>query len=67
MFFIRNIQKKFTKSESFFFNFNFSFIYLYIRKYLGSNTYKSNTYNSNIWPPDAKSWLIWKDTDAEKD
>ena len=20
-----------------------------------------------LWPPDAKSWLIWKDTDAGKD
>ena len=20
-----------------------------------------------LWPPDAKSWLIWKDPDAEKD
>ena len=20
-----------------------------------------------FWPPDAKSWLIWKDPDAEKD
>ena len=20
-----------------------------------------------LWPPDAKSWLIWKDADAEKD
>ena len=20
-----------------------------------------------IWPPDAESWLIWKDPDAEKD
>ena len=20
-----------------------------------------------VWPPDAKSWLIWKDPDAEKD
>ena len=22
---------------------------------------------SNIWPPDAESWLIWKDPDAGKD
>ena len=22
---------------------------------------------SILWPPDAKSWLIWKDPDAEKD
>ena len=21
----------------------------------------------NIWPPDAKNWLIWKDPDAGKD
>ena len=25
------------------------------------------SWNSNIWPPDAKSWLIWKDPDAGKD
>ena len=24
-------------------------------------------WNSNIWPPDVKSWLIWKDPDAGKD
>ena len=23
--------------------------------------------NPILWPPDAKSWLIWKDPDAEKD
>ena len=23
--------------------------------------------NSNIWPPDVKNWLIWKDSDAGKD
>ena len=25
------------------------------------------SWNSNTWPPDAKSWLIWKDPDAGKD
>ena len=25
------------------------------------------SWNSNIWPPDAKSWLIWKDPEAGKD
>ena len=25
------------------------------------------SWNSNIFPPDAKSWLIWKDPDARKD
>jgi len=25
------------------------------------------SWNSNIWPPDAESWLIWKDPDAGKD
>jgi len=25
------------------------------------------SWNSNIWPLDAKSWLIWKDPDAGKD
>ena len=25
------------------------------------------SWNSNIWPPDAKNWLIWKDPDADKD
>ena len=24
------------------------------------------SWNSNIWPPDTKSWLIWKDPDAGK-
>ena len=24
-------------------------------------------WNSSIWPPDAKNWLIWKDPDAGKD
>ena len=25
------------------------------------------SWNSNTWPPDVKSWLIWKDLDARKD
>ena len=25
------------------------------------------SWNSNIWPPNAKNWLIWKDPDAGKD
>ena len=25
------------------------------------------TETAELWPPDAKSWLIWKDPDAEKD
>ena len=25
------------------------------------------SWNSNIWPPDAQNWLIWKDPDAGKD
>ena len=25
------------------------------------------SWNSNIWPPDVKNWLIWKDPDAGKD
>ena len=25
------------------------------------------SWNSNIWPPDSESWLIWKDPDAGKD
>ena len=25
------------------------------------------SWNSNIWPPDVKNWLIWKDPDAWKD
>ena len=25
------------------------------------------SWNSNIWPSDAKNWLIWKDPDAGKD
>ena len=25
------------------------------------------SWNSNIWPPDAKNWLIWKDPDTGKD
>ena len=25
------------------------------------------SWNSNIWPPHAKSWLIWKDPDTGKD
>ena len=25
------------------------------------------SWNSNTWPPDVKSWLIWKDPDAWKD
>ena len=25
------------------------------------------SWNSNTWPPDGKSWLIWKDFDAGKD
>ena len=27
----------------------------------------AGSWNSNIWPPDKRSWLIWKDLDAGKD
>ena len=27
----------------------------------------SLVWNSNIWPPDPKNWLVWKDPDAGKD
>ena len=33
--------------------------------FIGSTDVEAET--PIIWPPDAKSWLIWKDPDAEKD
>ena len=39
--------------------------------YLGFSKNKTRTdaeaETSTLWPPDAKSWLIWKDPDAGKD
>ena len=36
-----------------------------IIQYIGTTDVEAET--PLLWPPDAKSWLIWKDTDAGKD
>ena len=36
-------------------------------QFIGRTDAEAEAETPTLWPPDAKSWLIWKDPDAGKD